>query len=600
MSGIRERQTSTPLLSHGMRRRLAMSGSTGRFMQPGGLGGALGGIGGDGRKLPGRSSPGGVGGNQPPKTPGPGSTPSPGSPPKYHDQAPGTGDTGAWRSYGPGVSRTGQRGFLSAGAGAWSRQGRRADGPPPEGIRARPPMGPGRTGLGATPTHSGFANAQRLAQAAATGRQAPGGFTPRFDWEEVLAQRQGATHQKGGLQTATSGAGLSQGGSIDPGETRADQRPTERDGGPAVASSSAGLSGGEGEGEAGEDTRSLDQWNDDWVGDPENAALIEEWGQAFPGRDRDISLQALAAHYGLRVPDYINLALGRGVSEEGALQVLHDQWASHGVPPGREGLNELARRSGLSVDQVLAIYMSGGVLVGPANDGNWYAGQYAAHDEDGDLGMGSAMSVDSYLNTHVQTLHEAREAVAREEGFHDYGEGRSNDPFAEFFDRLAAQEVPQFDEGAVEDLIRAQQREADLRNAQAMRAAMATGGRANVAPEAALGQGQELMQQAGVNAANIRAQQQMQAEIQNFQAQIRHYQNQIDGFRMAAQHSSNAELQAQAAAQAQRLARIQGQIQQQLMQRQWQLQNTFGLQTGLDLFGDLGGALLGGALSGAF
>lgn len=140
-----------------------------------------------------------------------------------------------------------------------------------------------------------------------------------------------------------------------------------------------------------------------------------------------------------------------------------------------------------------------------------------------------------------------------------------------------------------------------MRQAQAYQAALASGSRTGVTPGQMQGQGQQLMQQAGVDAANIRAQREAQAEQQNFQAQLMKYQESIKALHLLAQSAQTEEQAARAFQRATALQSQMAQIQTQAREHQYEMsrRNMLGdflMGTASNVGGGILGAYTGGLL----
>lgn len=550
--------------------------------------------------------------------------------------APGTGRLGPtdqrggeWQAQGRGAgyaSRTGESRGVGAGQGAWTMQGEARRRAIPPSVQVQDD---GRSvGQPQMRGHSGFQMASQLARQQATPTRIMAGspFAPRFDWEaqvqqpEVQLQRPGRT-AGAGLQTGTTGQAL-RGGDIDPGpmqraevgttargQTQAPDQPDQPDQADQPEEPPT-----EEERQAAEQFEQERQAAADWFRRVTGTS-IEEWSEATGMSAEDLYGLLMSGYVGnmdyvdgsLQItPNYARL-WWEAMRGEGPINMdssfidnLPDEVRGMGLEEFSQWINQNVRGNKTYEDMIDEINRALGF-----------------QDQGDFLGMRWTGGVDTWKP--VQTLPNSLWALGRDRyrqgvdianragadyaGGHETGGAGGLSPLEKAIqDEMAwlRENLPQLDPAATENYIRAQQREADIRNAQAMRAAMAGAARTGLAPGVSLGQQQQAMQQAGVEAANIRYRQQLQAEMQNFQAQMRMYDQSIQSLRQIAQAAQSEREAELALRQARELTNLRNRAQMELMQKQFELDNTFGLQTGLDLIGDIGGAAVRGITGGLF
>lgn len=157
---------------------------------------------------------------------------------------------------------------------------------------------------------------------------------------------------------------------------------------------------------------------------------------------------------------------------------------------------------------------------------------------------------------------------------------------------------PSLNQKSVDDLKGANTAQIAHQQSIALRAAMEGGARAGVSPESTIGTGAQIETQGGIAGAQMNAQVQMQAEIQNLQARMQQRQDQINIYMAAFQNSKDVAQRTAAYAQARAMQQQQYQDQMAMTKYQNDLQNQITWKDALGAVGGIAGTV-GGAFAGA-
>lgn len=247
-----------------------------------------------------------------------------------------------------------------------------------------------------------------------------------------------------------------------------------------------------------------------------------------------------------------------------------------GMDPGN--MENAARTLGVPTE-VLQGLLDGGYIVSYNTDGTW-----SYWHEDGGEAWGSSGGLGDdtplgALMTAARKRHDEETAQTERE----HGQAQADQFIAGLPD------VPQLDQGAIDQQVRAMQKRQAFEQSRAMRAQMEMASRSGVSPSAQIGLETEVAHRAGVAGAEQEGNIRSQAALRNFQAQIQHYQTQAQALFMAAQFEQDITTRQALFRQAQAMLGQQTRAQEALLRLQNQLNSVGFGEAALGALGRIGG-----------